>query len=56
MDTSNMSKIADKVFKMLDAIVDRVREENVVGDTHRRQGNEEGKEWLQIHQFLLFNR
>jgi hypothetical protein len=30
MDTSNMSKTADKVFEMLDAIVERIGEENVV--------------------------
>ncbi|KAJ6932246.1 hypothetical protein NC651_007844 [Populus alba x Populus x berolinensis] len=30
VDTSNMSKIADKVFEMLDAIVERIEEENVV--------------------------
>jgi hypothetical protein len=30
VDTSNMSKTADKVFEMLDAIVERIGEENVV--------------------------
>ena len=30
VDTSNMSKTADKVFEMLDAIVERIEEENVV--------------------------
>ena len=30
VDTSNMSKIADKVFEMLDAIVERIGEENIV--------------------------
>ena len=30
VDTFNMSKTVDKVFKMLDAIVERIREENVV--------------------------
>ena len=30
VDTSNMSKTADKVFEMLDAIVERIGEENIV--------------------------
>ena len=30
VDTSNMSKTANKVFEMLDAIVERIGEENVV--------------------------
>jgi len=30
VDTSNMSKTVDKVFEMLDAIVERIEEENVV--------------------------
>jgi len=30
VDTSNMSKTADKVFEMLDVIVERIRKENVV--------------------------
>jgi len=30
VDTSNMSKTADKIFEMLYAIVERIREENVV--------------------------
>jgi len=30
VDTSNISKTADKVFEMLDAIVERIGEENVV--------------------------
>ena len=30
MDTSNMFKTADKVFEMLDAIVERIGEENIV--------------------------
>ena len=30
VDTSNISKTADKVFEMLDAIVERIEEENVV--------------------------
>ena len=30
VDTSNISKIADKVFKMLDAIMERIGEENFV--------------------------
>jgi len=30
VDTSNMSKTADKVFEMLNVIVERIREENVV--------------------------
>jgi len=30
VDTSNMSKTADKVFEMLDVIVKRIEEENVV--------------------------
>ena len=30
VDTSNISKIADKVFEMLDAIMERIGEENVV--------------------------
>jgi len=30
VDTSNMSKTADKVFEMLDVIVERIGEENVV--------------------------
>jgi hypothetical protein len=30
VDTSNMSKTADKVFEMLDAIMERIGEENVV--------------------------
>jgi len=30
VDTSNMSKTTDKVFEMLDVIVERIEEENVV--------------------------
>jgi len=30
VDTSNMSKTADKVFKMLCAILERIKEENIV--------------------------
>jgi len=30
VDTSNISKTADKVFKMLYAIVERIEEENIV--------------------------
>ena len=30
VDTSNMSKTADKVFKMLNAIMKRIGEENIV--------------------------
>jgi len=30
VDTSNMSKTADKVFEMLDVIVERIRKENIV--------------------------
>jgi hypothetical protein len=30
VDTSNISKTADKVFEMLDAIVERIEEENIV--------------------------
>jgi hypothetical protein len=30
VDTFNMSKIVDKLFEMLDVIVKRIKEENVV--------------------------